>query len=110
MDEKRDSPEIALREAMEVAGGLTALSQLIDAKPNAVHNWLHRGVPPRAAARIEYVTRQRGRPVLADRLCPDVDWKYIRGCAEQSSAVSTPEQAAAAAAADAQREAGACQA
>ena len=75
----------ALRRAVEVCGGQSALASAIGLTQSHVWNWLHRrGVPAEHCPAIERAT---GRAVRCEALRPDVDWGYLRAvCAEQEGA------------------------
>lgn len=64
----------ALDRAIKVAGGLTALANRINVKPQVVANWKRRGVPAGRVLAIEAATHdRRGRPrVLRQDLRPDL--------------------------------------
>ena len=67
-----------MNDAIEAAGGQTALAQAINAKPSQVWQWLNewRGkrVPPEYCAAIEAHTG-----VKCETLRPDIDWHRKRG-------------------------------
>ena len=75
----------ALRRAVEVCGGQSALASAIGLTQSHVWNWLHRrGVPAEHCPAIERAT---GRAVRCEALRPDVDWGYLRAvCGEQEGA------------------------
>jgi DNA-binding transcriptional regulator YdaS (Cro superfamily) len=65
----------ALRKAIALAGGPTALAKDLEVSPQAVCNWAFRGnVPPQYAPQVEQKTG-----VAAEFLCPDIHWHIIRG-------------------------------
>lgn len=47
----------ALERAIEVAGGLSALAFRLGVKPQVVHNWRKRGIPPQRVLEIERATQ-----------------------------------------------------
>ena len=46
----------ALEKAIRAAGGLTALAEKLEVRPQAVHNWRTRGVPAERVLEIEKAT------------------------------------------------------
>jgi DNA-binding transcriptional regulator YdaS (Cro superfamily) len=65
----------ALRDAIEKAGGLTKLAELLGegTKSQTIANWMTRGVPLERCVLIEKVTGVR-----CEDLNPDIDWKTMR--------------------------------
>lgn len=59
---------LAINEAVERAGGQSALARICGVKPQSVHGWLLNGrVPPRRAKEIEY---RLG--IKREKLCPEI--------------------------------------
>jgi DNA-binding transcriptional regulator YdaS (Cro superfamily) len=77
----------ALKEAIEIAGGQTALAALISTQmlpvsQSSVRNWLDReSVPADYCPAIE-----RHTGVLCELLRPNADWAYLRGLVNESAA------------------------
>lgn len=46
----------AIEKAITAAGGLSKLADLLDVKPQVVHNWRSRGVPAERVLEVERVT------------------------------------------------------
>ena len=71
--------------AISSVGGLSALSALLEQKPQVVSNWRSRGVPAEHCPSIERATEGA---VRCEDLRPDVDWAYLRGtdCPSKESA------------------------
>jgi DNA-binding transcriptional regulator YdaS (Cro superfamily) len=65
----------ALREAIEKAGGMTKLAELLGegTKSQTIANWMTRGVPLERCVLIEKVTGVR-----CEDLNPEIDWKTMR--------------------------------
>lgn len=59
----------ALEKAIEVAGGLSALADLIHTKPQVVLHWRKRGIPAKRVIAIEQATAGR---VSRHELRPDL--------------------------------------
>lgn len=69
-----DNTNQALERAITVAGGLSALADKIDQKPQTVNNWRSRGVPPERVLDVEKATAdENGKPqVSRHELRPDI--------------------------------------
>ena len=69
-----DTTTEALEKAITVAGGLSALAEKIDQKPQTVNNWRSRGVPPERVLDVEKATAdESGKPqVTRSELRPDI--------------------------------------
>ncbi|TCK44013.1 DNA-binding transcriptional regulator YdaS (Cro superfamily) [Paraburkholderia sp. BL8N3] len=67
--------------ACAIVGSKSALARAVGVKPPTVQQWCtgERPVPPNKCVEIERVT---GRKVLAEHLCTDVDWGFIRRTGE----------------------------
>jgi DNA-binding transcriptional regulator YdaS (Cro superfamily) len=64
----------ALRRAIEVAGGLTKLGELIGCSNQRVWNWTSAGrAPVKMCPKIEAATG-----VPCEELRPDINWSYMR--------------------------------
>ncbi|WP_250512674.1 Cro/CI family transcriptional regulator [Caballeronia sp. INDeC2] len=63
--------------ACAILGSKSALARAVGVKPPTVQQWCtgERPVPPNKCVEIERVT---SRQVLAEHLCSDVDWGFIR--------------------------------
>ncbi len=59
----------ALKQAIEEAGGLTALADLLKATPQTINNWRKRGVPAERCKDIELAVAGK---VTCEQLRPDV--------------------------------------
>jgi len=67
----------ALKNAVALAGGQTALARLIGVKQAHVWNWLQTGrVPAERCIQIEKATHGA---VLCEDLRPDIEWAVVRG-------------------------------
>ena len=67
--------------ACAIVGSKSALARAVGVKPPTVQQWCtgERPVPPNKCVEIERVT---GRKVLAEQLCAEVDWGFIRKAGE----------------------------
>lgn len=65
----------ALRDAIEKAGGITKLAEMLGdgTKSQTIANWMTRGVPLERCLLIEKVTGVR-----CEDLNPEIDWKTMR--------------------------------
>ena len=68
--------------AIAIAGGLTALSEIIGQSPQVVSNWRSRKVPAERCPAIERATKGA---VRCEELRPDVDWAFIRGTKKKAA-------------------------
>ena len=67
----------AMHEAVQIAGGVVALTRLLGLKNyQTVQQWVSSRPPVRVCPDIERVTNGR---VTCERLRSDVDWGYLRG-------------------------------
>lgn len=78
------TPQEALKKAIQLAGGKTALARHLGVSTQVVDNWDRRctPVPPQYAPAIERFLRAE---VTADQLRPDLTeiWSYLRGTAKR---------------------------
>ena len=69
----------AFDEAVACVGGLRALASGLRIATSTPAMWKSRGsIPAEYCPGIERLTRERGAPVLCERLRPDVDWAVLR--------------------------------
>lgn len=69
----------ALEEAISVAGNAAALAAGVGCSKSAPGMWKQRGsVPAEWCPAIERYTREKGQPVLCERLNPKVEWYVLR--------------------------------
>jgi len=69
----------ALAEAVEASGSEVALAAGIGVASSLPAMWKQRkSVPARYCPRIERFTRSLGKPVVCERLAPDVEWDVLR--------------------------------
>ncbi|WP_198036367.1 transcriptional regulator [Cupriavidus taiwanensis] len=73
MDKTTKQENAAMRLAVDRAGGLNKLAKALGKKPNAVSNWLTRGVPVEFCPAIEAITG-----VPCEELNPKADWKVFK--------------------------------
>ena len=66
----------ALQRAFAHFGSQAALASVLHVTPMAVTHWKRRGVPPRKAVRIEYLT---GGRITRQELCPELFGEAISG-------------------------------
>jgi DNA-binding transcriptional regulator YdaS (Cro superfamily) len=69
----------ALAEAVKVAGSEVALASGINVSSSMPAMWKQRkSVPARYCPDIERFTASKGKPVICERLAPDVAWDVLR--------------------------------
>lgn len=84
----------ALEEAISVAGNAAALAAGVGCSKSAPGMWKQRGcIPAEWCPSIERYTREKGRPVLCERLNPDVEWYVLRATNVASPSSSAPAEA-----------------
>lgn len=71
----------AIDRAIEEAGGVKNLAKKLGEKPGTVSMWKNRGRVP--VDKCPAVERALDGKVVCEELCPDVDWGYLRGTAQQ---------------------------
>ena len=75
------APSAALRRAIAICGGQSALASAIGLTQSHVWNWLSRAsIPAEHCPAIERATQ---RAVRCEDLRPDVDWAYLRAVCEE---------------------------
>ena len=74
-----------ISEAVQEAGGITALARLLGVKPPTVHQWVSgvRPVPPMRCLDIERVTNGK---VTCEQLLPNQPWSVLRNTASHTAA------------------------
>ncbi len=67
----------SIRQACNIAGGVTSLAAIIDVKPPTISQWLNgtRQIPAERCPEIEKATNGA---VRCESLRPDVDWSVLR--------------------------------
>jgi len=74
----------ALRQAIKLSGGQSALARAINSSPQAINNWLARGkVPAEHCPSIESAT---SGAVTCEDLRPDVAWAVLRASNDRAAA------------------------
>lgn len=74
-----------VKEAIDAAGGTSAIARLFDIAPASVSGWIERGrVPSDRCIAIEQFSEGKAR---CEELCPDVDWAYLRNTEPKSDQV-----------------------
>lgn len=66
---EKDTPAVALQEAIDFAGGQAKLAAQLGVGQSAVGNWLARGVPDDQCVPVEKATG-----VKVERLRPELPW------------------------------------
>jgi DNA-binding transcriptional regulator YdaS (Cro superfamily) len=69
------------KEAIEKAGGTSAVASLFGIKPASVSGWIARGSVP--AEHCPAIERHSKGAVRCEDLRPDVDWAYLRQQTEE---------------------------
>jgi DNA-binding transcriptional regulator YdaS (Cro superfamily) len=76
------TPQDALREAIDVLGSQQGVAEAAgyNVKPGHIYHWLNgaKEVPAKYCPGIEAATREKGRPVFCEHLCPSAKWPAMR--------------------------------
>lgn len=68
IDKKPEVSILALQEAIDRAGGQSALARICEVTPQSVHDWVKSGkVPPKRAKIIEHRLA-----IKREKLCPEI--------------------------------------
>jgi DNA-binding transcriptional regulator YdaS (Cro superfamily) len=62
-------------EIVKRLGGVSAVANLLDERPQTVSNWRTRGVPAERAIQLEAKTNGIAR---CEEMRPDIDWSVLR--------------------------------
>lgn len=90
------NPLDALKRAIEIVGGQTALASAIggSVRQGHVSHWLVAGrVPAEHCPAIERETKRRGETIRCELLCPSADWGVLRLQSEGDEAAPAGEHA-----------------
>lgn len=81
-----------LKEAVEIAGGRSALAAGLGVSPQLVWNWMNRdlSVPAQHCPAIERLTAGK---VVCEDFWPGADWAFIRNTARQIRSLPADHQA-----------------
>ena len=74
----------ALIQAIEIAGGQSALARAIGGSAQTVNNWIRRASVP--AEHCHAIERATNGAVRCEDLRPDVEWSVLRTSREQEAA------------------------
>jgi DNA-binding transcriptional regulator YdaS (Cro superfamily) len=78
--------ETSIEKAVRLAGGQTALARALGVTPQAVQQWVSRGIVP--ADKCPAIEKLLNRQVLCEELNHTVDWAYVRSCRSKPPAVT----------------------
>lgn len=73
---------MTVREIIQTLGGPAAIGRRLGCRSQAVSQWsMHNRIPVARVFELELLARERGLPMRAEDMRPDVPWGLLRGAA-----------------------------